>query len=235
LFKCWTKNDGKNDDLKKAKIGNLKVSIQLTNLIVNVFFSALGIYYYSILPPRSEVTNVVFGWNDQAIFSSSMFGYQIWSFLMEIFIMRKINGMLLHHFFAGCTSLITIICSISFRYDGHFYFGMVELSSVPLAFVNIMKNNPSLMEKHTKLYFYLRLSFAVSFLILRIFMFIPRMANFQRLAYFLSGQCPSFNCFFPLMVFRLCGIVLVFLQCVWGIKIVRGIFKAFLPKRYKQN
>merc|ERR1712060_1006135 len=207
----------------------------LTNLIVNVFFSAFGIYYYSILPPRSEMKDVVFGCNDQVLFANSMFGYQIWSFLMEIFIMRKINGMLLHHFFAGCTSLITIICSIGFRFDGHFYFGLVELSSVPLAFVNIMKNNPSLMEKHAKLYFYLRLSFAVSFLILRIFMFIPRMANFQRLTYFLSGQCPSFYCFFPLMVFRLCGIVLVFLQCVWGIKIVRGIFKAFLPKRYKQN
>lgn len=103
-------------------------------------------------------------------------------------------------------------------YFGVFFFGISELSSIPLAFVDMFRSNRQLANAYPEANGRIRIAFAVMFFVIRIFywpyvMFIFCTSLFSRL---------DEVAFFAWFSFAGTAILLTLLQWFWGILIIRG-------------
>ena len=159
-----------------------KVTYQLTNLTVNACLGTVGLYhFYYTLPDNPSLQDQVLGWQESLYpIAGLQIAYQLWAIVMGLFVVKESPAMILHHV---CVILVSCMCSfmtIGFRYWTPFFLGMVELSSVPLAIMNTFKDYNMFIQQYPQVYFYVRLAFAFSFLIVRWFMFAPRKYIFLR-------------------------------------------------------
>jgi len=110
-------------------------------------------------------------------------------------------------------------------------FGMMELSSVPLAVMNAFKDNPELNQRFPSVFLRSRALFAVTFLFIRWYMVFPPMIEFLRLLGFSTYSYPSValkGYHFFVWVF---AHFLALLQIFWGSLIIRGIVNIVLSKK----
>mmetsp|Transcript_20646 Transcript_20646/g.64549 ORF Transcript_20646/g.64549 Transcript_20646/m.64549 type:complete len:282 (-) Transcript_20646:64-909(-) len=156
-----------------------------------------------------------------------MFGMQVFDLLVTLIVpsLRKAEH-LVHH---GMT-LLTALCGLSgpfLMYQGAFFFGFVEVSSLPLVFVDLFRQFPRLHEGSPaghSVNEMVRVAFAVSFLLIRCVLWPLAVLQLLRDLYAvwaageLEGQL-------QMATFCVTCSVLTFLQLYWGGKIVRALLK----------
>lgn len=151
-----------------------KLAYRLTNILVTIALGVIGSYgELVVLPtlPTDEVATYVQGkgLEDHVLILNLMFGFQVWAMVVGS---SKVIGesplMMLHHtaVIMGCIMFATF--TNGFRHHMFYFTGVWEISSIPLAIMNILRDHPQWKDRIPGLFFAVKASFAVSFLILRI-------------------------------------------------------------------
>jgi hypothetical protein len=211
-----------------------KVCYQMTNLLVNSVLGGLGLYYeYCCTPADVPTEEKISGFENFYLLSCIQLGFQIWSIPVGILYVKESPIMLMHHatviMVAGMASFLTN----GFRYWIPYFFGIMEISSIPLAIMNTFKDNPKWIEKQPLAYLATRVIFSVSFLFIRVWMLVPRNTTYLRDHYLLwsTSDNETFRNFMSAV--WISSAFLMMLQFYWAILIVQGILKILLPKKRK--
>jgi len=212
-----------------------KFCYQMTNLFANLFLGVSGLYYECCYHPGSTYANVgpedsVRGYVDAVFFSGFQLGYQLWAIPIGLFWVNESWPMLIHHLAVIWVSSMSGFLANGFRYWTPFFYGVIELSSVPLAVMNTFKDDPDLRVRYPTTYLAVRLTFAFMFLYIRIVMFTPRMVYFLRDHYLLFSartDSPLYQAYMSIV--WLSSAFLLALQWWWASLIVRGIVRLVLP------
>jgi hypothetical protein len=212
-----------------------RASYQLTNMCVNAFLGAFGSYHFwYTLPLESTVDDQVIGWEALYPLSCIQIGYQLWSISMGLFAVKETPVMMAHHVALIMACFMSGFMTIGFRYWSPFFYGVVEISSVPLSMTNLFKDNPKWIQKYPATYFRVRLAFAITFLTFRWVMYAPR--KYVLLRQFLwaiqSSDSLPYKVYMSLVWFS--SFFLACLQFYWGTLIVKGLANAFLSNRKKE-
>jgi hypothetical protein len=215
-----------------------KVSYQLTNLCVNAYLGVMGMYhYYLTIPPENEasIDEQVMGWESLYPIAALQIAYQLWAIRMGLFVVKESPAMIVHHVAVILASCMCAFLTIGFRFWTPFFFGIVEVSSVPLALMNTFKDHPVLIEQYPTFYHYVRLAFAFSFLAVRWTMFAPRQYTFLQQSMWAIRSSESYPYILFMSLVWLSSFFLWCLQVFWGTLIVKGLAVTFLfPKESKR-
>jgi TLC domain. len=217
LFPNEYRNDKKNIQ---------RIAYQFTNMIVNLILGIYGIYHYlEYLPDINSVPIIerISGFHEYSIFGALQVGYNLWALPIGAFFMNEPVSMLAHHVAVLCVGGISCFGRNGFRYHAPFFFGVIEISSVPLAMMNFCKNNRQLVDKHyPNLSLQLRIIFSIVFLVVRVIMWTPLMKDVLRSAALLGWTCRTNACVLGIGCFWLCAFFLTCLQYYWAMLILRG-------------
>jgi hypothetical protein len=219
-----------------------KVCYQITNFVCNSILSVMGLYLQYVVIPRQEhnVVETVTGYVNEVLWISLLqLGYQLWSIPMGMFLVPESTMMLLHHVCVICCCSMTAFMRTGFRYYTPFFYGIFEVSSLPLAIFNTMRDNPAYVKENPTIYLATRTIFACCFLFVRVYMVIPRKARYLFDHYNLwtaratAALSPALlqrhYCFRCYMGFVwCCSLFLMLLQFYWAVLIVKGILKQFV-------
>jgi hypothetical protein len=174
---------------KSSQKEAFKASYQFTNLLVNLSFGLYGLYTcvnYShpetgdgvLLSKWTTVTDQIFHHDSFYLFGAFQVGYNLWSLPVGILYVNESAAMIAHHI------SVIIICSLSatsefgFRYHAPVFLGLFEISSVPLAIVNYLKDHHDWTIKNCKGTFdIMKIVFAVMFFGVRIIIGTPHMLH----------------------------------------------------------
>lgn len=208
-----------------------KLCYQITNAVMNLALGLTGIFYHlCIVPPSHAVTmaQIANGCREYIGFAAAQLGYQaIYAIPMGVWVVGESHLMLLHHLTVIVVSTMSACLHTGgFRYYIPFFYGLVEISSVPLAMMNAMKDHTILMD-NTQLYLQVRIVFAVTFLYVRVWLFTPRLLEFGIQHWYLWTQAPAawwdFRSF--MAVAWASSMVLLVLQLYWGYLIAKGLIR----------
>jgi hypothetical protein len=168
-----------------------KFCYQMINLLANLCLGSAGLYWewrsYQLSMDITgsihylTVKETTLGFDNAVYFSAGQIGYQLWAVPMGIFYMKEPLSMIVHHFTVIVCASMSGFLFAGFRYWTPFFYGLVELSSVPLAIMNAFKDHPAtLQQSYPNVYKCVRIIFAATFLYIRIVMFVPRKYLFLR-------------------------------------------------------
>ena len=207
----------------------IQIAYQMTNLCVNLCLGLYGIYHYNATVPRMSslpVTHRIVGFHQYNTFAWTQIGYNLWSLPVGYFLVGESKAMLGHHVATICVSLISALSTFGFRYYTPFFFGLIEISSVPLSIMNFCKKNKEWTKKHCPfLGEIIRPIFAIMFLTTRVFMWTPNIYDVLRSSFMLLLSSSSFLTKLVLGLFIVCVAFLTSLQYYWGWLITKGILK----------
>jgi hypothetical protein len=174
------------------------------------------------------------GWESLYPIAALQIAYQLWAIRMGLFVVKESPAMIVHHVAVIMASCMCALLTIGFRYWTPFFFGMVEVSSVPLALMNTFKDHPVLIEKYPTFYHYVRLAFAFSFLVIRWTMFAPRQYTFLQQSMWAIRSSESYPYILFMSLVWLSSFFLWCLQVFWGTLIVKGLAVTFLFPKEKR-
>jgi len=210
-------------DDSKYHFKKRKICYQLTNLLTNAGLGLAGLYWeIEMQKEETSTQDTVTGHHNLVYFSAWQLGYQLWAIPVGLFLVRESLPMLVHHFTVIMVASMSGFLNNGFRYWTPFFYGLIELSSVPLAVMNAFKENPHLMDRYPVQYTRVRMVFALSFLYLRIIMFVPRHFMYLRDQMLLWTDSHLFWYKFFMAACCISSAVLLFLQLFWASFIVKG-------------
>lgn len=236
IVKLW-KGSRKGDGESSGKNKVAKASYQLTNLLVNLTFGCLGIYYQINILTNAwgeSTMNKIVGYEHVKLFAMGQVGYQLWALPIGIFVVGETKSMLMHHVAVICVGSVSTFIRCGFRYYIPYFYGLVEISSVPLSILNSFKNNKEWIKAYPELYSAVRLVFAVAFLLVRVVLWTPFFWSFFSNATMLLYSSESTLTMVILTCFILSGLILTFLQYFWASKIISTMIKGAQRKK-KEN
>jgi hypothetical protein len=212
-----------------------KMCYQIANICFNTAVGCVGIYLeYWVLPTlnvdeNSPVDKIIGHEKYLFLVSAMQLGYQAYAIPVGVFFVNESTEMIMHHFAVVISSLMSGFLSIGFRYYSPFFYGVMELSSLPLSAMNTFKDNPDWIKKSPTTYALIRGVFAISFLTIRNVMCASRWPWFLR-DNFIVMYTKEWGIYKGFM-FLQCSLAffLAFLQLLWGSLILRGIVKLFIP------
>jgi len=206
-----------------------KASYQFTNLCANSVLSIAGLYFeYFVLPKNPTEEETTQGLENVIFMSTFQFGYQLWAIPVGVFYVRESTAMLVHHSTVLIVSSVTTFLRNGFRYWSPFFYGVIELSSIPLAIMNFMKDHPSLIDRYPDFYTYMRIIFCLVFLQVRVVMYIPRVHIFLRDHFLLYSTHPNMLFRIYMSSVTISSLLLLILQLYWGVLVVKGLWKGYL-------
>jgi len=164
-------------------------------------------------------------------------GFQVYDLIATLFVpsLCKFEH-ILHH----TLSMLTALAGTSgpmMQWYAPFYFGFVEVSSVPLAFVDLFRAVPpapgGVLSACNEL---VRVAFALSFLPIRCYIFPRQLLVYVYPDAYAAYMANDVRGPIALSWFVISGTMLSALQLFWGFKIVRVLIKQFvLGKRVDPN
>ncbi|KAL7543996.1 hypothetical protein ACHAXR_013425 [Thalassiosira sp. AJA248-18] len=234
VFKLWigsTKSEGGSVDEKRAaSLAPWKASYQLTNLLVNLGFGCLGIYYQANHVPWGEsIMNKIVGYEHVKLFAVGQVGYQLWALPIGMYI-GETKSMIMHHIAVICVGSVSTFVRCGFRYYTPYFYGLIEISSVPLSVMNAFKNNKHWIKAYPELYSTVRLVFGITFLGVRVVLWTPYYWSFFYLASMLLYSSENTSTKVILTCFISSSLVLTMLQYFWATKIISALVKV-APKK----
>jgi hypothetical protein len=236
ILRSVAKSKSSQNQSKKMTV----IAYQITNLCVNLILGLYGLYHYNMtLPsiPSLLITHRITGFQQYANFACLQIGYNLWSLPVGYFLINESKAMLCHHIATICVSSISGFGRTGFRYHAPFFFGLIEISSVPLSIMNYCKNNQEWTKQNCpNLGAVIRPIFAVTFLTTRVFMWTPNILDVLRgcvLLFLTSTDTASLSTKIVLGLFTICVVFLTALQYYWGVLIVKGIVKLVAQVRVK--
>lgn len=207
-----------------------RLAYQATNLLVNSFLGVSGIYCELFTKPSRSllVEEMITNYNQFQFFGTLQLGYQLWAIPVGVWLVHETTPMLVHHFATILVATMSSFCTNGFRFWGAFFYGFIEITSVPLSVMNTFKDHPSWIERHGPFYLVVRLIFALSFLYVRLYLFVPRMYLFLTDLFLITAT--SNNRFYQayMAVVWLSSFFLQVLQVWWGWLILKGLLKVML-------
>lgn len=225
------------DLYKEKKDLMVKLAYQVTNMTVNLFLGLYGLYCYMDLPPIENVSIVerINGFKDNAIFGALQVGYNIWALPIGAYFVGEKKEMMIHHVFVIVVGIMSAFSTNGFRYHAPFFFGVIEISSVPLAMWNLTKSNRSLAEKYLPKIFQGPLVFIILFMLTRVILWTPQIYDVLRMSGLLYYTCLDNSCRVSMGIFLLSTIMLTLLQYYWAFMIVKGIFRRMKSSSNKKK
>lgn len=210
-----------------------KSAYQVTNLLVNLTLGCLGIYYQiKLYPYDAPTTERIAGYEHVKIFSVIQIGYQLWALPVGIIFVGETTPMIIHHVSVCIVASTTAFVKCGFRYYSPYFYGLIEISSVPLSIMNSFKNNKQWIKDYPEVYSTVRLVFGVTFLLTRVIIWTPWYSSFFSHACLLWYSGEVFSTKVLLGLFIIASLVLTFLQYFWASKIVSAMVKK--PKKKDQ-
>lgn len=217
----------------------IKNSHQATNLFVNLFLGMYGMYtWLNAVPGLSTITanQKIIGFHEFIPFSAAQLGYNLWSLPMGFWIIGESKEKIGHHVAVISVSLTCCFMTWGYRYYCPFMFGCYELSSVPLAIMNVFKNSEESAKQHYPTPFIIsKVSFAVLFLTFRVILGTPQVYDLLRISTILCYTCESYFSKFAVSAFCICAYFLMVLQFSWGLLVVKGIYRLLKGDTKKVN
>jgi hypothetical protein len=206
-----------------------KLSYQMASVFGNGFLAASGLYYeFFTVSETPTLEDTISGFQEFYILSAFQFGYQLWALPVGIIHAQETTAMVVHHFAVLMVSIFSGCMTNGFRYHIPFFFGMFEISSVPLVIMNMFKENPTWIEKHPSFNHHVRVAFAVSFLWIRIVMDFSRAYVYLRDVFILYTSNDSLSYVIFMSGVFMSSLILFFLQLWWGWQIALGLCKLLL-------
>jgi hypothetical protein len=216
-----------------------KGSYRGTNLLVNTFLGCYGAYLCLFVQewsfPLSSVPiyDKIAGYDQYSHFPGMQIGYNLWALPVGIFLIGEDWFMIVHHIATIFVATPSGFSNTGFRLHAPYLLGVIELSSIPLAFYNYFKDHKEWTTKHCPgLYNLCKLLFAVSFILLRVVIGSRHMFEVTKNAFLLVWTATglSWRVFWcsGYFIFALC---LIFLQYFWGFLIMKGVASVFLSKK----
>lgn len=217
-----------------------KLAYRAVSIIMNGLLGVSGMYYFFVvLPEKSTLSERITGFEELSIFAYLQIAYQLWAIPMGLVFVPEPKEMLFHHIGVMVVGSLSAFFTNGFRYHDPFFFGLIESSSVPLVIMNMFKDTPETAAKFPLSNALVSLSFALSFIAARVFMWMPQAFDFIRLAAMMSYTCAGYLGKIGLIFSIIVCFFLTALQLYWAGKIVRGMM-AFLtggkgPDRKKDS
>lgn len=215
---------------------------KMTHFLGNVSISVMGLYFYANLrrPSDLSVYEMTTGFTHIYPLTCLQVAKQTWALLIGIILGKKeriINYT--HHLAVALVSVCLMCLTIGFRYHVPFMLGVMETTSIFLAAVEAMRDYPEQgSRKYPGLYTAMQLCFALSFLYVRCYLFLPQAWLFLRLAFFALYSLDYPSWLATLWFAWVAGCFLVVLQAYWGVlivkKMIRDIFFKKKPPRTKE-
>ncbi len=185
---------------KKLELSNhdeaMKLSYQATNLLVNLSLGVYGLYtivylfptttgksFMTLLFPSYErnILERITGYNDYTHFSAYQLAYNMWALPVGIFLVDENKIMLLHHVSVLTSTSLACYTNLGYKIFSVYIFGCAELSSVPLAIMNFLRDRPEFTRRHFQVLFgIVKIVFAASFLWLRVLLATPMILDLLR-------------------------------------------------------
>ena len=217
---------------KKKTDAILKASYQITNFMVNLTLGCVGIYYQLFkIQLDGPILDRIVGNDHLMLFSVGQVGYQLWALPIGIFFVGETKAMIIHHLSVICVGSVSAFISCGFRYFTPFFYGVIEISSVPLSIMNSFKNNPEWIKKYPGAYNNVRLVFGLVFLLVRVVLWTPIFWNFVSLAAMLLYSSDVIRTQIILSLFIAAALILTLLQYFWASKIVGVVVKSVTKKK----
>lgn len=206
-----------------------KLCYQITNVITNLCLAAIGLYCeYLLLPGEPSIQG------NEHIYHlpGAQIGYQVWSLVVGILLVDEKPEMLGHHLSLGWVACMPAFLVNGFRYWTPYYFGVVELSSVPLGIMNAFKDNKAWVQKYPQFYSNIRIIFAVTFIVIRNVMLVPHL-DYLRDLFLFTYLLPWDNVGFKIYFTTICmgSFFLFYLQLYWGYLVASGVIKTMSKKK----
>jgi hypothetical protein len=169
----------------------MKLSYQTTNLLVNLSLGTYGLYTLCFIAPSSlallhpyyedDILQRLTGYNQYTHFSAYQCAYNIWALPVGILYVDENKFMILHHMSVLTSTLLACYTKLGYNIFSVYIFGVAELSSVPLAIMNLLKDKREWTKVHFELGFGLiKLLFAAMFLMLRVILATPMIMDTLR-------------------------------------------------------
>jgi hypothetical protein len=206
-----------------------ETSYHFTNMTANTMLGALGVYYYiHVLDPNPSVDQLVLGYRSIYPLACMHLGKNLWSLPLAVTIGNESPAKIAHHVAVVLVVLASSCFTTGFNYFGPFLFGILELSSVPLAVVVLFKEHPEYTKKYPKEYTIARMVFALCFLYIRWYLYLPmkwvmlRLVAFRVYMFYDSEQYVVFGMG---ALTWLATFFIAVLQVYWGILIINSVLK----------
>jgi len=253
LLTLTTRNNSKSKPYKRSKDQVFKASYQITHLLVNLYFGIYALYICVIKQHSDDVLygNIfdkdiyrhIFGYEHYGIFGAVQVGYNLWSLPVGILYAHENFPMIAHHISVIIICSLTATSNFGFRLHAPFLLGMFEVSSVPLALVNFIKDHEEQLQKSAFLKDVndkLKVMFAVLFLWIRILLGTPHVYHTMRGAYFSMMMEDGIGGITVVLRGWICvmlvgQLVLFLLQLYWASLILKGLAKVFTDKDSKEK
>lgn len=218
--------------LKKSKI-----SYQITNALFNTVVGFVGLFLQlSVLPTLNayqgtSVERAIGDHSELYMVSAMQLGYQFWALPVGILHVGESTEMIMHHLAVVVSTSMSGFLTVGFRYYTPFFYGIMELSSLPLALMNSFKDNPDWIKQYPAAYTTTRISFALCFLLIRVVLLSFVFPSFLRDNFLFMYTCKLSIFKFYLLVQWSLAAFLMYLQFHWGTLIVKGLWKMFAGRK----
>ncbi len=251
FFDVPNQRDSATDTVTSTKrFEAVKVSYQMTNAFVNLFFGLYGVYvcfyedglFAASFDFRSSIANHVFGYERYLPFAALQVGYNMWSLPVGLLWVKESTTMIAHHVFVIVVCSLSAYTNYASRIHAPFFLGVYELSSVPLALANYFKDHREWVQASSfrrVLSDLSKVTFALIFLGVRIVMGTPHIFNITSANYWaLTEVCPKQDIPWGYRVWigtvLCCHVSLALLQYYWAVLVVKALARMVPKKDHKK-
>lgn len=167
----------------------------------------------------------VYGYYEPAIaLVKVMLAFQMWDFCATLVMTLEVKGQiqhLIHHASSTALCLLGLLNGEHgfLMYYGAFFFGVSEVSSIPLGIIDLFKYSKALQSAFPKLEEIVKATFALLFLLIRC-VYWPIVSVTFWIAT-MKSSAPLWLC----VIWWIANIGLTLLQYYWGFLVVKGILK----------
>lgn len=253
-----------------------KLTYIIMHMCINICISSVGMYHYVQMVGESRSTSLLSNntlannhdgsaaattvpsqilktcnFDQYTILGELQLSYQLWTIPASFLLSPESASMMIHHLSVVLLSTVVTFLRNGWRYYAPFFFGVVEITSVPLGIVNIFKTMGvrSLTLQYRGLYQVIKVVFGVSFLLVRVILWLPQMYDFQFVILGTLKECggsvatttvaagtsttnnsSNYYCYFCkafMVTILLCSTFLTLLQWYWGGKIILIFLRMF--------
>ena len=206
-----------------------KTAYQMTNMCFHFAIGSLGLYHqYWILPTlpiyndstASSIEKMPFLFDEFYLMPAMQLGYQVWSMPIGIFVVNENRQMIYHHIGVVCAALLGAFSNFGFRYWLPFFFGVFEISSIPLAIMNTFNDHPIARKNYPICNHISRISFVMSFLYIRVYMWLPVGPLYMRNDFFLFLSTEFGTTKIFVLIQWMFGVYLGYLQLYWAVLVL---------------
>jgi hypothetical protein len=225
----------KSDDSPSSKEDRPKLlSYYFVHLVGAAVLAGYGLCVYPFQPDFStlESRDKIAGFVQMIPFGELQIAYQVWGLPAGILFVPERWSMKMHHTIVIFLGIVVACFNNGCRFYAPFFFGIVELSSVPLSVMNILKHDKRLQDDYPILKPIASAIFATSFLYIRVYLLLQNIWDFSKMVVALMMSCPGESqgveqamCMAPYLGTLVLSVLLTSLQIVWAVKIVQMLLK----------